>query len=154
MTLHRPTRLAPADRIAVDAALADAFAPLRVRSANIGAARIRAAVRWARPEPPPARGLALVTRIGELLTAAAVSAFLIGGSLGSMTAGSAFPDVSRDAVSAGQWTLNGRAAFQRPIGSRTTDRLDPVGDGAANAATVRREASRSDRSAGQTSTNR
>ena len=126
------------DRLAVDAALDDAFGPLRARTASIGAARVRAAVRWTRPEP--LRGIALVTRIGELSMAAVVSAFLFGASIASVAPA---PDVSRDAVTAGEWTLNGRTARQRPIVSRAAD-YRIAGDDLVNAAVVRREARRPD----------
>ena len=130
------------DRLAVDAALDDAFGPLRARTANIGAARVRAAVRWGRPEPTPLRGIALVARIGELSMAAVVSAFLFGASIASVSPAA---EVSRDAVSAGEWMLKGRTALQRPIDSLATDYRTTAGDLAANAVSVRREASRPDR---------
>ena len=137
-----PRRLALDDRLAVDAALDEAFAPLRVRTANISAARVRAAVRWSRPEPRALRGFALLARIGELSTAAVISALVFGASLASVET---MPDGTRDAAQAGAWVLNGRAALQRPIDSRATDYRTMVGDLAANAATVRREATGADR---------
>ena len=143
------------DPLMLDAALDDAFGPLRARTANIGAARIRAAVRWSQPEPRPLRGLALVARIGELSVAAVVSAFLFGATLASISPG--LPDASRDAANAGEWMLNGRLALQRPIESRATDYRTTAGDLAANAVTVRREATQTDRTTvgqGQTATNR
>ena len=142
------------DRLMVDAALDEAFAPLRARTANIGAARVRAAVRWSQPEPRPLGGLALLARIGQLSVAAVISAFLFGATLASVTP--ALPDASRDAASAGEWTLNGRLALQRPIDSRATDYRTTAGDIAANAATVRREATQADHARvgqGQTSSN-
>ena len=135
-------RLALEDRLAVDAALDEAFGPLRARTASIGAARVRAAVRWSRPEPRPLHGIALFARIGELSMAAVVSAFLFGASIASVAPA---PDVSRDAVTAGEWMLNGRTALQRPIDSLATDYRTTAGDLAANAVTVRRETSRPDR---------
>ena len=133
-------RLALEDRLAVDAALDEAFGPLRARTASIGAARVRAAVRWSRPEPRPLHGIALFARIGELSMAAVVSAFLFGASIASVAPA---PDVSRDAVTAGEWTLNGRTALQRPIVSRAAD-YRIAGDDLVNAAVVRREARRPD----------
>lgn len=146
MKLFGPAGRAPEDRFTVDAALDEAFGPLRARRANIGAARVRAAVRWT--QPTPLRGLSLLTRIGELSVAAVISAFLFGASVASVSPAS--PDVSRDAVAAGEWMLNGRTALQRPIDSRATDYRTTAGEMAANAATVRRDASRTDRAPQQT----
>lgn len=144
MRLLGHPRLALDDRLAVDAALDDAFASLRLTTANISAARVRAAVRWSRPEPSRLRGIALLARIGELSTAAVVTAFLFGASVASLSAAPAMPDVSRDPVSAGEWMLNGRAALQRPMDSRATDYRTTVGDMATNAMIIRREASWTD----------
>ena len=140
MRLFGRAQLAVEDRLAVDAALDEAFGPLRARTASIGAARVRAAVRWSRPEPRPLHGIALFARIGELSMAAVVSAFLFGASIASVAPA---PDVSRDAVTAGEWTLNGRTALQRPIVSRAAD-YRIAGDDLVNAAVVRREARRPD----------
>lgn len=128
-------------RLVLDSALADAFAPLRERTANVSAARVRAAVRWSAPEPRPLRGLALLTRVSELTVAAAISAFLFAGTVASVSATPPMPDVSHDAAVSGEWVLNGRNALQRPIDSRATDYRTTVGDLAANAATARRPAS-------------
>jgi hypothetical protein len=124
-------------RMLLDAALEDAFAPLRARTANIGPARVRAAVRWSAAEPRRSR-LALLGRVSELTIAAAFSAFLFAGSVASVEAAPAVPDVSRDAVTAGEWMLNGRNALQRPIASLATAYRTTAGDMAANAATARR----------------
>jgi len=138
MRLFGPAPL-PLDRqLPLDAALDEAFAPLRSRTANIGAARIRAAVRWSAPEPGPLRGLALLTRVSKLTVAAAISAFLFAGSVASVQSLPPVPDISRDAVTAGEWMLNGRNALQRPIDSHATDYRTTAGDLAANAATARR----------------
>ena len=128
------------ERLPLDAALEDAFAPLRARTANVGPARVRAAVRWSAPEAGRLRGLALLTRISELTVAAAISAFLFAGSVASITAVPSVPDVSRDAVSSGEWTLNGRNALQRPIDSLATDYRTIAGEIATNAAIARRPA--------------
>ena len=138
MKLFGPAPLPLDRRLPVDAALAEAFAPLRARSANVSAARVRAAVRWSAPEPRPLRGLALLTRVSELTVAAAISAFLFAGSVASVEALPAAPDVSRDAAASGEWMLNGRNALQRPIDSRASDYRTIAGDLAANAATARR----------------
>jgi len=136
-------RLGPAPlpfdyRLPLDAALDEAFAPLRARRANVGPARVRAAVRWSPPEPRPLRGLALLIRVSELTVAAAISAFLFAGSVASVQSIPTVPDISRNAVTAGEWMLNGRNALQRPIQSRATDYRTFAGDLAANAATARR----------------
>jgi hypothetical protein len=138
MRLFGPAPLSLDERLPVDAALDDAFAPLRGRTANVGAARIRAAVRWTAPEPRKLGGLALLTRVSELTVAAAISAFLFAGSVASVESVAPAPDSSRDAVTAGQWTLNGRNALQRPMTSLATDYRTTAGDMAANAATARR----------------
>jgi hypothetical protein len=138
MTPLSQVRLPLDDRLPLDAALDDAFAPLRARRANVGPARVRAAVRWSAPEPRPLRGLALLTRMSELTVAAAISAFLFAGSVASVQSIPAVPDISRDAATAGAWMLNGRNALQRPIESRATDYRTFAGDLAANAATARR----------------
>jgi hypothetical protein len=137
MRLFGPAPLPLDERLPVDAALDEAFAPLRARTANIGAARIRAAVRWSAPEPRRLSRLALIARVSELTVAAAISAFLFAGSVASVESGPAVPDVSRDAVTAGQWMLNGRNALQRPMNSLATDYRTTAGDMAANAATAR-----------------
>jgi hypothetical protein len=139
MALLGPRRLALDDRLAVDAALDEAFAPLRGRTANIGAARVRAAIRWTRPEPTPLRGTPLLARIAEISAAAVVSAFLFGA---TVAPAGVTDDRSTDAATAGKWILNGRTALQRPIDSRVSDQRMTAGDAADNAATARREASR------------
>ena len=138
MKLFGTSALPLDQRLPLDAALDDAFAPLRSRTAPIGAARVRAAVRWSAPETPKLRGLALFSRISELSMAAAISAFLFVGAVTSAQAAPALPDVSRNATAAGEWTLNGRNALQRPIDSRATDYRAIAGEVADNAATVRR----------------
>jgi hypothetical protein len=138
MRLFGPAPLSLDERLPVDAALDDAFAPLRARTANVGPARIRAAVRWTAPAPPKLGGLALLARVSELTVAAAISAFLFAGSVASIESVPQVPDVSRDAVTAGQWMLNGRNALQRPMSSLATDYRTTAGEMAANAATARR----------------
>lgn len=133
-------KLGYGERLALDAALEDAFAPLRARTVNVSAARVRAAVRWSAPEPRPLRGFALLTRVSELTVAAAISAFLFAGTVASVETTPSLPDVSHDAAVSGEWVLNGRNALQRPIDSRASDYRTTVGDVAANAATARRPA--------------
>jgi hypothetical protein len=137
MRLFGPAPLPLDERVPLDAALEEAFAPLRARTASVGPSRVRAAVRWSAPESGRLRGLALLTRVSELTVAAAISAFLFAGSVASITVPSV-PDVSRDAVSSGVWTLNGRNALQRPIDSLATDYRTIAGEVATNAAMARR----------------
>lgn len=138
MKLLGTSALTLEQRLPLDAALDDAFVPLRALSAPVGAARVRAAVRWSAPEPPKLRGLALFSRISELGVAAAISAFLFVGAVSAAQAAPALPDVSRNAAATGEWTLNGRNALQRPIDSRATDYRATAGEVAENGATVRR----------------
>lgn len=138
MTLFGPPPLPLDQRLPLDAALEDAFAPLRARTSNVGPARVRAAVRWAAPEPRRLHGLGLLARVSELSVAAAVSALLFAGSVASITSAPTVPGSSRDAVSSDEWTLNGRNALQRPIDSRATDYRTIAGDLATNAAIARR----------------
>jgi len=138
MRLFGPAPLPLDQRLPLDAALEDAFAPLRSSTANVGPARVRAAVRWSAPEAGRLRGFALLTRASELTVAAAISALLFAGSVASITSIPAIPDISRDAVSSNEWTLNGRNALQRPIDSRATDYRTIAGDLATNAAMARR----------------
>lgn len=130
MRLFGPAALQLDERLALDVALDEAFAPLRARTAPVGAARVRAAVRWSPSGHEPLRGVALLTRLSELTMAAAISAFLFAGAASSVAALPAVPDVSRNAVTAGEWMLNGRNALQRPIDSRATDYRTTAGDGA------------------------
>ena len=140
MRLPVPAPLTLDQRIPLDAALEEAFAPLRAQAANVGPSRVRAAVRWSAPESGRLHGLALLTRISELTVAAAISAFLFAGSVASISSVPTVPDVSRDAVSSGVWTLNGRNALQRPIDSLATDYRSIAGEVATNAAMARRPA--------------
>ena len=138
MRLFGPAPLPLDQRLTVDAALDDAFAPLRARTANVGPARVRAAVRWTASEPRTLGRLGLLVRVSELTIAAAISAFLFAGSVASVQTAPPVPDISRDAVTAGEWMLNGRNALQRPISSLATAYRTTAGDMAANAATARR----------------
>ena len=72
------------ERLRLEAALAEAYAPLRERRAAISPARVRARVRW---EPrveqnAPLRGVGLVARLSEATVAFAVSALFFVGALG------------------------------------------------------------------------
>ena len=138
MRLFGPAPVPLDERLTVDAALEDAFAPLRARTSNVGPARVRAAVRWSGSEPRKLGRLGLLVRVSELSIAAAISAFLFAGSVASVQTAPPVPDVSRDAVTAGEWMLNGRNALQRPITSLATDFRTTAGAMAANAATARR----------------
>lgn len=138
MRLFGPAPLPLDQRLTMDAALDDAFAPLRARTANVGPARVRAAVRWTASEPRTLGRLGLLVRVSELTIAAAISAFLFAGSVASVQTAPPVPDISRDAVTAGEWMLNGRNALQRPISSLATAYRTTAGDMAANAATARR----------------
>ena len=133
------TRLPLDDRIAVDAALDAAFAPLRARSANVGPARVRAAVRWSPPEPRGLRGAALLARVSQLTVAATFSALVFSGSLASLVAEPSVPDTTRNAGASEARLLNGRLAFQPSIAPHeTTVRAAMDDEFAANAASVRR----------------
>ena len=77
----RRDRLSLDDQVRLEAALRDAFAPLRARRAPLSAARVRAAVRWEAPPPPRLGGLALIGRLGELSTVMAVAAIVFAGAL-------------------------------------------------------------------------
>jgi len=138
MRLFGPAPVPLDERLPLDAALEDAFAPLRARTANVGPARVRAAVRWSASQPRKRSRLAMLGRVSELTVAAAISAFLFAGSVASVETAPPVPDVSRDAVTAGEWILNGRNALQRPISSLATDYRTTAGAMAANAATARR----------------
>ena len=126
------------DRLPLDAALDEAFGPLRGRTSRVGPARVRAAVRWAAPEPRTLGRLALLGRLSELGVAAAIAGFLFAGAVTAVASAPAEPDLSRDAAAAGEWMLNGRNALQRPIDSLATDYRTTAGDFAANAALARR----------------
>ncbi len=154
MGLFRATPLALDDRLPVDAALDEAFAPLRARTANISPARVRAAVRWSRPEPAQIGRTALLARISEITTAAVISAFVFSASLASLAASPYVPDVSRDPVVTGTWVPNGRNAFQRPMDTRATDYRTIAGDIAANAMTIRRASGQTGFDQEQTPSNR
>ncbi|HEV2010730.1 MAG TPA: hypothetical protein VGS17_06855 [Candidatus Limnocylindria bacterium] len=141
MRIFGPAPLPLDHRLPLDAALDDAFAPLRARTATVGPARVRAAVRWSSPEPHKLGGLALLTRLSELTVAAAISAFVFGGVFASVGSVRTVPDISRDAVTAGGRMLNGRNAFQRPSSSQFADYRMTAGDLAVNAAIARRPVS-------------
>ena len=68
-------------RVRLDTALEEAFAPLRVSGTGVSPARVRAAIRWTPSGPPPLRGAALFGRAGELATAVAAAAFVFAASL-------------------------------------------------------------------------
>lgn len=129
--------LGGAERVALDAALADAFAPVREATTPLSASRVRAAVRWSRPDPAPLGGLALVARLSELAVSVAAMAFLFAGiSAPLVTRGSV--ELSRDPVVAGARPLNGAIAAQRFIDSLAMDYRTVAPLDALNAAAARR----------------
>jgi hypothetical protein len=133
------TPLPPDHRLEVDAALDQAFAPLRARTTTIGPARVRAAVRWSPAEPRGLRGAALLARVSQLTVAAAISAFVFTGSVASLVADPSVPDISRGAALTEARALNGRLAFQPSIAPHEASVRAAVEDEfAANAATARR----------------
>lgn len=79
--MSRRTGALPLDqRLRLDAALEEAFAPLRTSAASVSPARVRAAVRWAPRESPRLGGAALLGRAGELATAVAAAALVFAAS--------------------------------------------------------------------------
>lgn len=89
--MRRIVRALPLEqRVRLDRALEEAFAPLRASGASLSPARVRAAVRWTPAAPPALRGFALVGRAGELATAVAAAALVFAASLAPV----ASPDVS------------------------------------------------------------
>lgn len=123
-------------RILLNAALEEAFAPLRRAGTSVSPARVRAAVRWTKPIAPPLRGLALAGRAGELATAVAAAAFVFAASLAPVAlpgGGAASAAVS---VPADEVRLARGLALDRPetfvrwlrIGRSVTanDLLDPL----------------------------
>ncbi len=80
----RPDPFSLEERLAVDAALEAAFAPLRLRRAPISPLRVSAAVRWGRGAPPGAlRWSGPIARLSELSLAVGMSAMVFIGALGS-----------------------------------------------------------------------
>ena len=135
MRIFGPAPLAPAERRAIDAALDDAFATLRGRTAAVGPARVRAAVRWSAPEPVRVGRLEVARRISGLSLAAAVSAFVLAGSLAPVREGA---EVTRDSGTSVGRVLNGRLAYQPPVEPHQATIRSSVGDGASNGAIARR----------------
>ena len=139
MRLFGPAPLSLEHRLPVDAALDDAFAPLRARSATVGPARVRAAVRWAPAEPRRLGRLALIQRVSELTVAAAICAFVFAGAV--TDSGPGVPDATRDAATSQTWMLNGRLAYQPRIEPHPAFAHPIAGDVALNAAAARRRES-------------
>ncbi|MGH2378289.1 MAG: hypothetical protein ACRDGT_07405 [Candidatus Limnocylindria bacterium] len=95
---ERARGLGLGERLEVEAAIENAFAPLRARRSTVGPTRVRAAVRWGRAEPrPPVRWAAAVSRISELGIAVGMSAFVFAAALASVP-GTAPVPVSDGAV--------------------------------------------------------
>lgn len=84
-----------AERLEVEAAIDGAFAPLRLRRADLSPLRVRAAVRWGRgrdAEPPAAvRWCGAVRRLSELSIAVGMSVLMFGAALGP-----ALPETTAD----------------------------------------------------------
>lgn len=128
-----------AERRRLEAAIDDAFAPLRLRTAPVGPARARAAARWRRADAPEGLGgLPFFARLSELSVAVAVTAFLFSGSLLSAVAPRQ-PEGSAATAAALGRTLNGRLADQHPISSTVADVRAWLAEDALNAAAVRRQ---------------
>ena len=90
------------DQLELDRLLDDAFAPARLRTAAISAARVRARVAWDR-EVPVSRGwraVGLLGRLGEVSLGLGMAAILFAGSLGGVgePAGSVPPERSSDFI--------------------------------------------------------
>ena len=87
MRLLRARHVDFAEQLRLEAALEEAFAPLRERRAHISPARVRAALRWER-QPQPARplwrGVALAGRLAETSLAAGMTAMLLVATLGPL----------------------------------------------------------------------
>lgn len=76
-----------AQDLEVEAALRDAFAPLRARRAGLAPLRVRAGVRWGRGRPPAALPWsAAVARLSELSVAVGMSAMVFIAAFGATTA--------------------------------------------------------------------
>src|SRR6266542_6533273 len=110
----RRDRLSLDDQIRLEAALRDAFAPLRARRAPLSAARVRAAVRWEAPPPPRLGGLALVGRLGELSTVMAVAAIVFAGVLSPALPTSHEQEQGQELVAPALAPLNGGPSLNDP----------------------------------------
>jgi hypothetical protein len=76
--------LGTAERLDLDAALEDAFEPLRAARTSLSPLRVRAAVRWGRGATPRSlRWARLVARASEMSVAAGMTAILFIGAFGS-----------------------------------------------------------------------
>lgn len=135
MRIFGPAPLLPAERRALDAALDDAFTSLRGRTASVGPARVRAAVRWSAPEPVRFGRLEVARRLSGLSLAAVVSAFVLAGSLAPVLEGAA---VTRDSGTSVGRVLNGRLAYQPAVEPHQATIRSSVGDGASNGVIARR----------------
>lgn len=84
---HRDV-LSLGERLEVEAALDEAFAPLRARRSGLSPLRVRAAVRWGRGAPAPARAPAAygwsgaIARLSELSVAVGMGALIFAAALG------------------------------------------------------------------------
>ncbi|GAC1697935.1 MAG: hypothetical protein NVS9B6_07260 [Candidatus Limnocylindrales bacterium] len=91
--MKRGARTLPLDqRLRLDAAVREAYAPLLRSGTGLSPARVRAAVRWAPAPRPELRGAALLGRAGELATGVAAAAFVFAATLSPLDpAGSLLP---------------------------------------------------------------
>ena len=90
--MSRTDPLPLGERLRVERAIDDAFAPLRLRSTNVSALRVRAAVRWGRGEPPSAlRWSGAIARLSELSIAAGMSVMIFVAASGSTVPASHTP---------------------------------------------------------------
>lgn len=98
----KETRPLPlADRLAVEAALETAFAPLRAARTPVSPLRVRAAVRWGRgaPPPPDRRWVAAISRLSELSVAVGMTLVVFVGTFGpSRALAPAVPEPDAEAV--------------------------------------------------------
>lgn len=87
MRVLRREPLTFAEQLRLEAALDEAFAPLRDRRTSLSPARVRAAVRWEpghRETPPVWRGVALAGRLAESSLAVGLTALLFVATLGPL----------------------------------------------------------------------
>ncbi|MBU6422567.1 MAG: hypothetical protein KGQ88_00865 [Chloroflexi bacterium] len=90
----REERARLAEDLAAEAALRDAFAPLRARHAAVGPTRVRAAVRWGRgSDAGPLRWSAAISRLSELSVAVGMSVMVFIAAFGTPVAPAASPIV-------------------------------------------------------------
>ncbi|MGH2450994.1 MAG: hypothetical protein ACRDGE_06960 [Candidatus Limnocylindria bacterium] len=87
MRVLRNEPLTFAEQLRLEAALDEAFAPIRERRTNLSPARVRAALRWEprlREAPPVWRGVALAGRLAESSLAVGLTALIFVATLGPL----------------------------------------------------------------------